>query len=35
MPQVMLPYMVVGIDGEAVYSRYLENQQLALTAGAS
>lgn len=33
MPQVMLPYMVVGIDGETVWTRFLENEQLALTAG--
>ena len=33
MPQVMLPYLLVGADGETVYSRYLENEQLALTAG--
>jgi hypothetical protein len=35
MPQVMLPYLLVGLDGETVYSRYLENEQRAITAGAT
>lgn len=35
MPQVMLPYMVVGEAGETVWTRFLENEQLAITGGAS
>jgi hypothetical protein len=35
MPQVMLPYMIVGDDGQTVWTRFLENEQLALTAGSA
>lgn len=33
MAQVMLPYMIVGDDSETVWMRFLENEQLAITAG--